>query len=484
MTRLLSQIPVYIWRYLALAAIALLTLGSVGMALRLHIWPLYAVPVMVVAALQVIYNYRPLFFLMIFCIPVSIQYEFGTAFSIDIFSEPLMLVFLLIFVLNVLAGRQFSWKGKIYGFHVLLFLLIFWTFFTTFTSEFPMRSLKFLMAKLWYLAAFVYIAEKIIDGPKAIRQVFWAFFFPMILVATGVTIRHASLGFSFEEANGVAYPIFANGVIYAATLVLFIPWCWYARTWYSPKSLEWYVINIGIVILAFATILTYKRGAWLALMILPFVDIAIKRSFFDKIIYSTLVVATLTLAYLINDNKFYEFAPNYQKTIWHEGDIQGHLQATISGTEISSMERFYRWVAAKNMIADMPLTGSGPSTFNQVYKRYTDDAFRTYVSDNPEQSTTHNYFLLTFSEQGLIGGFLFLGLCVYMVLKAARLYPMMESGEFRSILMMALLSLITILFHSLLNELIEVDKIGPMFWLCMVIIHKLEVWHEEKQIHR
>ena len=142
------------------------------------------------------------------------------------------------------------------------------------------------------------------------------------------------------------------------------------------------------------------------------------------------------------------------------------------------MERFYRWVAAKNMIADMPFTGSGPSTFNQVYKRYTDDAFRTYVSDNPEQSTTHNYFLLTFSEQGIVGGLLFIALCVYMVLKASWLYPRMRTPEYRSILMMAMLSLSTILFHSLLNELIEVDKIGPMFWICMVIIHKLEVWHD------
>lgn len=483
MTQLLSQIPIKVWRILSLAGIAILTLMSFGMALRLHIWPLYAVPVMVVVALQVIYNYRPLFFLMVFCIPISMQYSIGTAFAIDMFSEPLMIVFLLIFVLNILAGRQFSRKGKVYGFHILLFLIIFWTCFTTLTSEFPLRSLKFLLAKLWYLAAFVYIAEKVIEDPKTIRQIFWAFFMPMVVVATGVTIRHASLGFSFEEANGVAFPIFANGVIYAATLVLFIPWCWYARSWYSPRSLEWYIINAGIVILAIATILTYKRGAWLALMILPVVDFAVRRMVFDKMIYATLLIVTLVLAYLINDNKFYEFAPNYQKTIWHEGDIQGHLQATISGTEISSMERFYRWVAAKNMIADMPLTGSGPSTFNQVYKRYTDDAFRTYVSDNPEQSTTHNYFLLTFSEQGLIGGFLFLGLCIYMVLKASWLYPRMQNSEYRSILMMALLSLITILFHSLLNELIEVDKIGPMFWLCLVIIHKLEVWHEEKPLN-
>jgi O-antigen ligase len=185
---------------------------------------------------------------------------------------------------------------------------------------------------------------------------------------------------------------------------------------------------------------------------------------------------------MVDDNRFYRYAPNYQSTIWHEGDLSGHLAATFDGTEISGMERFYRWVAAKNMIADMPLFGAGPSTFNQVYKEYADDAFRTYVSDNPEQSTTHNYFLMTFSEQGFPGGLLFIALCVVMVVKAVRLYPRMQDKEMQRMLAMLLLSLFTILFHSLLNELIEVDKVGAMFWLILLLIHKMEVWHEQRPL--
>ena len=468
-----------IWRVLALVGLALAVWLSVGVGLKLKFWPLLAVPVMLVVALQIIYNYKPLFYLLIFSIPFSLHYEMGDL-ALDVFSEPLMMVMLLVFMINILAGRQFHRKGKIYPFHLFIFFILFWTAFTTLTSEFPLRSLKFLISKCWYVVAFVYIADKIIENPQSIKKIFWAFFIPMIIVVAGITVRHALEGFSFEVSNGIAFPLFANGVVYAACLVLFLPWCWYARSWYSPKSLEWYVIIAGTVLLAFATLTTFKRGAWLALCILPVVDFAIKRNILDKLVYATLILTTLVLAYLINDNKFYEFAPNYQKTIWHEGDIEGHLQATLSGTEISSMERFYRWVAAKNMIEDMPLLGSGPSTFNQVYKSYTDDAFRTYVSDNPEQSTTHNYFLQTFSEQGIPGGLLFLGLCIFIVLKAARLFPRLPKGEARSFLMLALLSLITILFHSILNELIEVDKIGAMFWLCMLIIHKLDVWNEQK----
>lgn len=477
MEKLLSQIPLKTWRILALAAFALFVVGSIGVALKLKFWALYAIPIAGVVVLQVVYNYRPLFFLMIGAIPLSIQIEFGSL-AMDVPSEPFMILFLVLFLLELLAKRQFRLAEPVRPFHLLIFLLLFWTGYTTLTSEFPLRSLKFLLAKLWYLAAFVWMAQRLILKEGDIRKIFWFFFLPLVLSATIVTVKHALVGFSFEDSNLVPYPLFANGVIYAACLVLFLPWAWYARRWYSPKTLEWYIITAGMILLVIASVFTYKRGAWLAVLLLPVVDQMIKRKIFDKAIYAGVVVLTIALSWLVYDNNFYIFAPNYQKVIWHEGDLSGHLSATVSGTEISSMERFYRWVAAKNMIADMPFAGSGPSTFNQVYKRYTDDAFRTYVSDNPEQSTTHNYFLLTFSEQGFPGGLLFLFLCIFMIVKAARLYPQL-SQERKTLLMMVLLSQITILFHSLLNELIEVDKVGAMFWLNWVIMDKLAKWHEQ-----
>lgn len=483
MEKLLDKIPLKVWHNLGLAAIAILLWATIWVSLYFKIWFLLAAPLGAIILLQILYNYRPLYLLLIFSIPCSLHYEMGDL-AIDVASEPLMLIFLLIFLVNLASGKQFNLKGKLYPFHLLIFFILFWTAFTTITSEYPTRSIKFLLSRIWYLAAFVYMAEKIIENPASIKKIFWAFFVPMVLVSTGIMIRHALVGFSFEDSNLVPYPIFPNGVVYSATLVLFLPWCWYARTWYDPKSVAWYVIIIGTLLLCFATLVTYKRGAWAAVCILPFIDLAIKRKIFDKLIYGFIILATLTLGWLLNDNKFYEFAPNYQKTVWHEGDISGHLAATFTGTEISSMERFYRWVAAKNMIADMPILGAGPSTFNQVYKRYTDDAFRTYVSDNPEQSTTHNYFLLTFSEQGIIGGLLFIGFCLYMLVQAAHLYPRIDDPEMRSFLMLALLSVSTILFHSLLNELLEVDKVGAMFWLNMLLIHKLRVWHEPKSIRK
>ncbi|MEO0900381.1 MAG: hypothetical protein AAFY71_28485, partial [Bacteroidota bacterium] len=70
------------------------------------------------------------------------------------------------------------------------------------------------------------------------------------------------------------------------------------------------------------------------------------------------------------------------------------------------------------------------------------------------------------------------GLCLFMLLKGYYTYHKIRDPGRRNLLMMVILGYITILAHSLLNEFIEVDKVGPMFWLSMVLIHKAEVWNE------
>ncbi|MDX1908676.1 MAG: O-antigen ligase family protein [Bacteroidia bacterium] len=476
--RLLDRISPVAWQRLILALLLVTTVGAVCLALRLRTPLIMAIPIVLVVLLQVFYHYKPVFFLMMVAIPCSIQVELTPGFSMDMASEPFMLLFLLIFLFNLVSGKQLGAGSRVYTFHVLILLMMAWMLITTITSHDIARSFKFWVAKLWYIATFVYIAGHIIQSPADIRRIFWSFFVPLCLLVIGITIRHAGEQFSFESSNGIAYPLFANGVVYSATLVMMLAWAVMARTWYTPRSLEWYLVTVGIVILILGVIFSYKRGAWLAFLMLPGVYWLIRQRVYDKLLIAAAVAVALLAGYMVTNNNYYYYAPNYASTIWHGDDLSGHLEATFDGTEISSVERFYRWVAAKNMIQAMPVFGAGPSTFNQVYKEYADDAFRTYVSDNPEQSTTHNYFLMTFSEQGFPGGLIFITICLYMAVKGARLYTRISDPTHRSIVMLANLSLFSILFHSLLNELIEVDKIGPVFWLSLLIIHKSEVWHE------
>lgn len=472
------------WRYLLLGSMALITLGAVYFAIRLKMNLLFGVPIVAAGVLLLVYDYKPLFFLMVAAIPVSIQYELPGAAAMDMVSEPLMLVFLMVWILNLASGKQFGRKQRIYPFHILVALILVWTLITMVTSTYFLRSFKFFLSRLWYLAAFVYIGEKVLQDQKSIRTLIWAFFVPLVLIVFVTTIRHGLEGFSFESSNLVATPFYANHVIYGACVTLFVPFAFYLLTQYTAKSLNWYLAAAGLGLLLLGVIFSYARGAWITCFLAPFVAIAVVRKWLEPGIYVGIFVVAIGLFYLINDNTYYKFAPEYKKTVFHEGDLEGHLSATFEGEEMSTMERFYRWIAAFRMTANKPLLGFGPSTFNQNYKRFADDSFRTYVSDNPEQSTTHNYFLMTFSEQGLVGGSLFLGFCLFMMIKGARLYHRVESRERKWLILAILMSESVIILHSFLNELIEVDKVGAMFWLGWVMLHKLEVWEdvEEEQI--
>ncbi|MEL6653494.1 MAG: hypothetical protein AAFQ87_22080 [Bacteroidota bacterium] len=162
MESLFNQINNHQWRWLILIGLAGLTFVSVWFALRMRINLLFAVPIAVVGGLQIIYNYKPIFYALFFSIPLSMQLEMGPL-ALELVSEPLMIILLLIFVINLLSGKQFHLGRRIRVFHVFVFLLIFWTGFTTLMSEFPLRSLKFLLSKLWYMAAIVYTGEHIIN---------------------------------------------------------------------------------------------------------------------------------------------------------------------------------------------------------------------------------------------------------------------------------------------------------------------------------
>ena len=92
-------------------------------------------------------------------------------------------------------------KGKVHGFHILIFLLIFWAGYATLLSEIPARSAKWFLAKIWYLATFVYMAQRLIQSEADIRKIFWSFFMGMLGICIYVTIKHAAIGFSFGEAH-------------------------------------------------------------------------------------------------------------------------------------------------------------------------------------------------------------------------------------------------------------------------------------------
>jgi hypothetical protein len=86
---------------------------------------------------------------------------------------------------------------------------------------------------------------------------------------------------------------------------------------------------------------------------------------------------------------------------------------------------------------------------------------------------------LQLAEQGIPGFLLFCVLLGTALLTAERLYHRAHNPEVRRVVLGATLSLVVIIFHLLLNELIEVDKIGSVFFVCLALLVRAESWVAE-----
>ena len=283
--------------------------------------------------------------------------------------------------------------------------------------------------------------------------------------------RHAATGFGFAEVNKALVPFFRNHVAYAAIVTIVLPLLVLAAVQYRRRGKLWlslwFIFTSALCLLAVQT--SYTRAAYVSLFLglvsWPFVHYRLWRFALP----AGLAAALLGVVYLAHQNRFFDFAPEYTKAIVHK-DFGNLVEATYQLEDASTMERAYRWVAGGYMVGERPYLGYGPSSFYTFYKGYALEAFRTYVSENPERSTTHNYFLMTAAEQGIPGLLFFLLLVVAALLSAERSYRRSRSPAARLLIVGACASLVINLGFQLINDMIETDKAGSWFFLSLALL--------------
>jgi O-antigen ligase len=459
--------------------VGLLLLG--GAAAALAEMPALLLPAVLAVGLAVaLIEWRWIYYVLFFLLPFTQEISLFGGLSMDVPSEPLMLALTACvagaFMLG--AGRlpRREWAHPVL---IILALMVLWTAIDTVFSVDKLKSLKYLLAKGWYITPFLLGTLLIVQRPKDA----WRF---VVLYTTGaclsvlyVVSRHATEGFSFAKINWALHPFFRNHVIYATMLALLVPFVWYAMraTKNITARLLW---RIGLGILLFGLLTSFTRASILSIPIAGMFYWVMRLRLTRVMLLVIAVSVTAGVVYVSTGDRYMEYAPNYERTVFNGKNFEKHLEATYKMQDVSGMERVYRWVAAARMIGDKPLVGSGAATFYPEYKRYTVKSFRTYVSDNPEKSTTHNYFLLQLAEQGLPGFLLFVTLIATALLSGESLYHRArQHPEVRRVVLAALLSFVVIVFHLTLNELVEVDKIGPVFFICLALLIRAESWLKE-----
>jgi hypothetical protein len=184
---------------------------------------LFAIPFFILFVYAAWQQWQFVFFLLILSLPWSVEYSFNSSLGTDLPDEPLMLL-----TAGLLIAHFFykpyetinEWKHPL---TLLLFIYVGWLIVTVPFSTDWLVSLKFLLAKSWYILAFVLAPLIILKDKRSIRITGLAFLISMLCVVIIVLCRHAGSAFRFIGINDAVSPFFRNHVNYSAMLVCIVP---------------------------------------------------------------------------------------------------------------------------------------------------------------------------------------------------------------------------------------------------------------------
>ncbi len=464
------------WLFRGISAATLL---CIFIGVLTEFYYLAAAPALLLLAYLTVVDFRSTFYLLLFCIPLSTEFYFPNGFGTDLPTEPMMLGLMGVFLLYVIRHHR-EIRGDFWCHPVTLLLLLHigWIFITTITSSLFFISFKYFLAKIWYIVTFYFLSGMLLRKSKDVRQMLWVILLPLCATIVVILVKHAALGFTFESVYSVLHPFYRNHVMYAAIMAVFVPFVWIVMQWYKPWSLKWLFLLGTLLLLLIGIQFAYTRAAYVAIFIAIGAYYIIQFKLMKYVLAAGLVGAVALVGFLALDNRYLEFAPNYERTITHD-NFGNLIEATYKLEDISTMERVYRWIAGAYMSKEEPVFGFGPGNFYNFYVPYTVRSFETYVSDNPEKSGVHSYYLMILVEQGYIGLAIFLILLFYVLLHGERIYHQTHHIRDKQIVMIAMQMLIIISALQLINDLLETDKIGPFFFMAMAMLVNVDLKNRE-----
>lgn len=455
-------------RLLFSGLILLFAVSTLGF-LWLDQWAFLGIPFLAIGLVWGISDFRRLYLLMWAMIPFSIELDLPGGFSTDFPAEPMMWMVCILLIGYVFVHHQkLDFSFLFHPVFILLLLHFFWIIVTTILSDVPLISVKYTLAKSWYLVCFILVPLLLFRDVTDFRQ--WGLYVlvPIVITIVIILIRHSRDGFAFAMINQAVMPIYRNHVDYAALLGIIFPYLWILRSWFKSPGLK-ILLAVSIILFLAGIYFSYTRAAWLCVPLGLGVYFLIRLRLLRFLIPLSVALGLTLVGWLAFDNTYLDFAPDYEKAITHQ-KFDDLVSATYRMEDISTVERFYRWVAGYYMVIDKPLTGFGPASFYSLYHSYVDRHFTTYVSDNPEQSGMHNYYLMVAVEQGAIGLAIFLLLIASVLMFGEQLYSRMRDPVRKLFLMAALVSFTCNLFVLTLNDMVETDKLGGFFFISIAIV--------------
>ncbi|MEI8112960.1 MAG: O-antigen ligase family protein [Bacteroidia bacterium] len=434
-------------------------------------------PLVFFIVMLAIFAFDTLLFLVVFFTPLSLPLSEiipGLSFNMSLPTEPLLFGILLIFILKCFASGKFDREILNHPVSWIIFFSLFWLLVTSFTSSMPIVSFKFLLSRIWFIVAFYLLTIKLFETGKNIEKYIWFYTLPLLIVIFYTIKRHLGYGlWDKQAANFVPNPFYNDHTAYGAAIAMYLPFLFgFSFTkMYSSAVKPFVRIVLGILLLGL--ILSYARAAWLSMAVALAVWIFMRLKLKFRPLFIAFCV-TLSLVLVFQTEILMYLERNNTESSANLGE---HISSmTNISSDASNLERLNRWSCAIRMFEDRPVFGWGPGTYMFNYAGYQLTAERTIISTNSaDGGNAHSEYLGPMAESGILGLISFLVLVSLVFYTAVHTYSRTSDKRLKTIVMSALLGLVTYVVHGTMNNFLDSDKLSVPFWGFIAIIVTIDI---------
>jgi O-antigen ligase len=442
---------------------------------------LAAVPFALALVFMAFFRLEKLMWFVVFATPLSLNLEEISVGGIGMYlpTEPLMFGIMLLYFLKLFQSTELNRKLAFHPVTIAILINLFWILITSITSEMPLVSFKFLLARLWFVVCFYFLATTIFKKASNYKTFFWAYLIPLSIVIVYSVVHLASYNFQEKPAHWVMQPFYKDHTSYGAILAMYFPiiFLFMGKRYPTNYKIFSYVL-IGVFTIGI--ILSYTRAAWVSL-IAAFVLYLIYRF---KVKFSVLAIITGGLAIILLlswDALIMNLERNNQDS---SDDLSEHVESISNvSTDASNLERLNRWSSAWRMFQERPFFGWGPGTYVFQYAPFQLSNEKTIISTNAgENGNAHSEYIGPLAESGVLGTLSFLFILIMVYYRGSVLYHKLPKSEIKQVLLATMLGLFTYVVHGFLNNYLDTDKASVPFWGFIALIVAIDIYHSKEKL--
>jgi O-antigen ligase len=457
----------------------LFILGNcVSFYFEFYLFPL--LPAVILIILLALFALEALMLFVVFVTPFAINLQhLEGGLGISLPTEPIIFGIMIIYILKQLHQNSISKKVLNHPITIAIFAYLFWLFITSLTSNMPIVSFKFLIARLWYIIVFYFLAIRLFKKYDNINRFTWLYITSFSIVILYTLYQHYLLDFGERPANYVMSPFYNDHTIYGAMIAMFFPFLLFFLTNHNYTIKIRFAAFIIFIIFTTGLIFSYTRAAWLSLGVAIVAYIILQL----RIKFLTLFSIAIGVA-LVSYNYRAQIKMTLEKNRQDASqDFSKHIKSMSNiSTDASNLERLNRWNAAFRMFEQRPLLGWGPGTYAFKYAPFQLSHEKTIISTNSgDGGNAHSEYLGPLSEAGILGLLTFVAIIMFVLATGFRLYYSITNKQMRITVLVILLGFITYIVHGGLNDFLDTDKAAVPFWGFIAMLVAIDVYHKNKR---